>query len=123
MSYYRPHPNECSGGDLDGDLYFVSWDENLVPPKTVEPMEYIARRPRIMDHDVRLEVTSAICITYQNDLIPKEVFLSFFADNCRKFRIFLWIIWLVILWVPSRLRIWCMLTRNKKKLLMKNAFS
>ncbi|KAL7139043.1 hypothetical protein ABFS83_09G024200 [Erythranthe nasuta] len=51
----RPHPNECSGGDLDGDLYFVSWDESLVPPRTVDPMDYTGRRPRIMDHDVTLE--------------------------------------------------------------------
>ncbi|KAI3454526.1 hypothetical protein Pfo_011189 [Paulownia fortunei] len=51
----RPHPNECSGGDLDGDLYFISWDENLIPPRTVTPMDYTGRRPRIMDHDVTLE--------------------------------------------------------------------
>ncbi|KAK4394629.1 RNA-dependent RNA polymerase 2 [Sesamum angolense] len=51
----RPHPNECSGGDLDGDLYFISWDENLIPARTVDPMDYTGRRPRIMDHDVTLE--------------------------------------------------------------------
>ncbi|GER56874.1 Rna-dependent RNA polymerase [Striga asiatica] len=51
----RPHPNECSGGDLDGDLYFISWDENLIPPRTVTPMDYTGRRARIMDHDVTLE--------------------------------------------------------------------
>ncbi|GLT28647.1 hypothetical protein SLA2020_035630 [Shorea laevis] len=28
----RPHANEASGSDLDGDLYFVTWDENLIPP-------------------------------------------------------------------------------------------
>ncbi|KAL6583859.1 RNA-dependent RNA polymerase 2 [Orobanche minor] len=50
----RPHPNECSGGDLDGDLYFISWDENLIPSRTVTPMDYTGRRPRIMDHDVTL---------------------------------------------------------------------
>lgn len=51
----RPHPNECSGGDLDGDLYFVCWDRRLVPDNTDTPMDYTARRPRIMDHDVTLE--------------------------------------------------------------------
>lgn len=53
---YRPHPNECSGGDLDGDLYFLSWDESLMPCQTVTPMDYTGRRPRIMDHEVTLEV-------------------------------------------------------------------
>lgn len=28
----RPHANEASGSDLDGDVYFVTWDENLIPP-------------------------------------------------------------------------------------------
>lgn len=52
----RPHPNECSGGDLDGDLYFISWDKNLIPSQTVKPMDYTGRRPRIVDHEVTMEV-------------------------------------------------------------------
>ncbi|KAG2572657.1 hypothetical protein PVAP13_7KG196400 [Panicum virgatum] len=52
----RPHPNECSGGDLDGDLFFITWDDKLIPEKVDAPMDYTATRPRIMDHDVTLEV-------------------------------------------------------------------
>nr|GEV30147.1 RNA-dependent RNA polymerase 2 [Tanacetum cinerariifolium] len=60
----RPHPNECSGGDLDGDLYFVSWDESLIPPQTVTPMDYTGRRPRIMDHNVTLEEIAKFFVDY-----------------------------------------------------------
>ncbi|GAB2289531.1 RNA-dependent RNA polymerase 2 [Dionaea muscipula] len=60
----RPHPNECSGGDLDGDLYFISWDERIIPPRTVAPMDYTARRPRIMDHDVTLEEIQQFFVAY-----------------------------------------------------------
>ena len=36
----RPHPNELSGSDLDGDNYFIFYDSDLVPQRTVEPMNY-----------------------------------------------------------------------------------
>lgn len=66
----RPHPNECSGGDLDGDLYFISWDERLIPPKTVPPMDYSASRPRIMDHDVTLKEIQQFFVDYMiNDTL------------------------------------------------------
>ncbi|KAI3981497.1 hypothetical protein MKX01_007424 [Papaver californicum] len=66
----RPHPNECSGGDLDGDLYFVCWDENLIPLCNDTPMDYIARRPRIMDHDVTPEEIQKFFVEYMiNDTL------------------------------------------------------
>ena len=39
----RPHPNECSGSDLDGDYYFVFYDKELIPKESnlIEPMNYI----------------------------------------------------------------------------------
>ena len=36
----RPHPNETSGGDLDGDKFFLCWDSRLLPPRTCEPADY-----------------------------------------------------------------------------------
>lgn len=67
---HRPHPNECSGGDLDGDLFFISWDKDLIPCKTEEPMDYTARRPRIMDHMVTLEEIQQFFVDYMiNDTL------------------------------------------------------
>ncbi|KAF5197057.1 RNA-dependent RNA polymerase [Thalictrum thalictroides] len=51
----RPHPNECSGSDLDGDLYFVSWDSELIPPRQVSPMDYTPAPNALLDHDVKIE--------------------------------------------------------------------
>src|SRR6218665_2173012 len=37
----RPHPNEMSGSDLDGDLYFVCLEKSLIPPgDNKEPMDF-----------------------------------------------------------------------------------
>ncbi|KAL6536899.1 hypothetical protein OROHE_012483 [Orobanche hederae] len=51
----RPHPNECSGSDLDGDIYFVCWDRNLIPPKQVQPMDYDPAPATRLDHEVTME--------------------------------------------------------------------
>nr|ALM88235.1 RNA-dependent RNA polymerase 1c [Cucumis sativus] len=51
----RPHPNECSGSDLDGDLYFVCWDTELTCIKQVKPMSYKPAPTIQLDHDVTIE--------------------------------------------------------------------
>ncbi|XAR63686.1 RNA-directed RNA polymerase [Bertholletia excelsa] len=51
----RPHPNECSGSDLDGDLYFVCWDYDLIPPWQQQPMDYTPAQSIKLDHDVTIE--------------------------------------------------------------------
>lgn len=54
----RPHANEASGSDLDGDLYFVTWDDTLIPPskRSWTPMDYepgeVKRKPREVTHSV-----------------------------------------------------------------------
>lgn len=50
----RPHTNEASGSDLDGDLYFVTWDENLVPPskRSWTPMDYEPADTKTLTHPV-----------------------------------------------------------------------
>lgn len=66
----RPHPNECSGGDLDGDQFFISWDRDLIPSQTDAPMDYTGRNPRIMDHDVTLEEIQKFFVDYMiNDTL------------------------------------------------------
>lgn len=52
----RPHPNECSGSDLDGDIYFVCWDPELIPRQQEEPMDYSPAQSKQLDRDVTIEV-------------------------------------------------------------------
>ncbi|KAM4119796.1 hypothetical protein ACJW30_03G086600 [Castanea mollissima] len=60
----RPHPNECSGSDLDGDLYFVCWDSDLIPPRQIQPMEYIGAKTKPLDHDVTIEEVQEYFVDY-----------------------------------------------------------
>lgn len=60
----RPHPNEASGSDLDGDLYFVTWDENLIPPskKSWPPMEYAPAEAKLLSRKVTSKVLDPCCL-------------------------------------------------------------
>ncbi|CAJ2674324.1 unnamed protein product [Trifolium pratense] len=60
----RPHPNECSGSDLDGDIYFVCWDSELIPPRTNEPMEYDSAQPNVLGRDVEIEDVQQYFVNY-----------------------------------------------------------
>lgn len=52
----RLYLNECLGSDLDGDLYFVSWDEDLILFNIDEFMDYIFLGVMILDYYVIIEV-------------------------------------------------------------------
>ena len=52
----RPHPNECSGSDLDGDIYFVSWDRDLIRTRMVATTDDTPALKETLDHDVMMEV-------------------------------------------------------------------
>ncbi|MCO5597438.1 hypothetical protein L7F22_051516 [Adiantum nelumboides] len=63
----RPHPNECSGSDLDGDLYFVAWDERLVPPTVEVPMDYYSPKSIALDHPPTLEEVCSYFVDYMSN--------------------------------------------------------
>ncbi|KAH9304752.1 hypothetical protein KI387_009156 [Taxus chinensis] len=60
----RPHPDECSGSDLDGDLYFVCWDEMLIPPDQDLPMDYIGQNPIRLNDEVTIEEIQEYFVNY-----------------------------------------------------------
>ena len=51
----RPHPDEIAGSDLDGDMYFVCWDETLIPPATRQAYDYPGASDRFMTNRVTRE--------------------------------------------------------------------
>lgn len=69
----RPHPDEMSGGDLDGDLYTVLYDPRLVPDQVVPAMATpsMASRDPVLQraqHHVTPEEMATFFVHYlQND--------------------------------------------------------
>lgn len=52
----RPHADESSGGDLDGDEFFVSWDQELIPRWRFAPFDYSSSSPLDVIPDVIKDV-------------------------------------------------------------------
>ncbi|EXB53890.1 RNA-dependent RNA polymerase 1 [Morus notabilis] len=50
-----PHTDECSGSDLDGDTYFVCWDQELIPRRRADAMDYTSAKTIEVDHEVTME--------------------------------------------------------------------
>lgn len=50
----RPVSDMCSGSDLDGDLYFVTWESTLIPVQCEPPMEYDAPKERLEPNEIQI---------------------------------------------------------------------
>lgn len=71
----RDVPSMCSGGDLDGDDFFVMWDSNLIPPRgrswTYPPMDYCAPTPEQKDGAVTVkDLTDFFVLYMKNNSLP-----------------------------------------------------
>ncbi|EHK43013.1 hypothetical protein TRIATDRAFT_225118 [Trichoderma atroviride IMI 206040] len=68
----RPVPNMLSGGDLDGDDFFVIWEPSLIPEKWNHPaMNYSSPPPPKLDRDVNVNDLRDFFVNYmKNDVLP-----------------------------------------------------
>ena len=67
----RDVPSMCSGGDLDGDDFFVIWDKALQPTETnCEPMNYDAPEPINQSHVKVTDLMKFFVRFMKNDSLP-----------------------------------------------------
>ncbi|KAH7176576.1 RNA dependent RNA polymerase-domain-containing protein [Dactylonectria macrodidyma] len=68
----RPVPNMLSGGDLDGDDFFVMWEPQLMPRIwNYPPMDYTGSNPQKLDRDVNVDDLRNFFVKYmKNDVLP-----------------------------------------------------
>ncbi|XP_052702358.1 uncharacterized protein LOC128178957 [Crassostrea angulata] len=64
----RPHPNEMSGSDLDGDEYFVCWDERLHSIENQNPMDFPKAKKKSLESDITVpDIVEFVANYIQND--------------------------------------------------------
>lgn len=64
----RDIPSMCSGGDLDGDDYFVFWDPRLIPEEwNYPPMHHDAVKPTVLERDVLTRDITRFFVEYMKN--------------------------------------------------------
>ncbi|GAO14543.1 hypothetical protein UVI_02032540 [Ustilaginoidea virens] len=68
----RPVPDMLSGGDLDGDDFFVIWDAEIIPRQwNYPPMNYKGPKPHELDRNVVVDDMRTFFVNYmKNDVLP-----------------------------------------------------
>ncbi len=66
-------PSMCSGGDLDGDDFFVLWDREFIPREwNAEPMDFTSPQAYELNRNVGIDDVMAFFVTYmKNDSLPR----------------------------------------------------
>lgn len=70
----RPECNKMAGGDLDGDVYFVSWDKNLInylPPENMEMPQKYEKPTIVKDRPEAEELPDYFCFYLERDILGK----------------------------------------------------
>ncbi|KAI9097075.1 RNA dependent RNA polymerase-domain-containing protein [Phlyctochytrium arcticum] len=79
----RPLPNMLSGGDLDGDTFFVTWDRRLIPQEAARPMVYsTAPVTHIEDMDIDTVKKHFVRFLKNNNLGSIDNAWKAWADQC-----------------------------------------
>lgn len=64
----RDIPSMCSGGDLDGDDFFVMWDRRLIPTEhNHPPMIHEPEKPTVLPRDVKVNDLISFFVTYMKN--------------------------------------------------------
>ncbi|EGO30084.1 RNA-directed RNA polymerase [Serpula lacrymans var. lacrymans S7.9] len=67
---HQPAPAMSSGGDLDGDKFFVCWDPDLVPSLVHEPYDYPPNKERVGKDVTRMDLATYFA-SYNNMSLAK----------------------------------------------------
>ncbi|KAL8705424.1 MAG: hypothetical protein Q9201_001448 [Fulgogasparrea decipioides] len=68
----RDLPSQLSGGDLDGDLYNVIWEDSLMPTRLAEPADYPTATPIDIGREVtRSDITDFFVQFMENDQLGR----------------------------------------------------